>query len=120
MKRNIDLTLDGDFQKVKPVRRLNDIANRIRPNVNMRKPDIPKITDSEEKYNFLTGSFKSINDRKQTLKMYREVENREAACDRCGGWLLIKSYTICEKCEKEMDNQFIEEFTRRILSGTMR
>lgn len=119
MKRNIDLTLNGDFQKPKNVinsrRSLLDLVKTEIPMMNKRSED-NLIKNSESETNFLTGSFNSINSRSYRLKMARNMDNIECSCERCGGYLFIKENTLCNKCENQLDAEIMEDEVMRLFN----
>ena len=108
MKRNIDLTTNGDFQPIPSLRKnaLKNVSNRL-PNMEIKKDNI--ITDSECHTNFLTGSLNSIKKRSTKLKFIRDIENIECRCARCGGYLFDKQDTLCNKCDIKLMEEIRDE-----------
>lgn len=106
MKSNIDLTVNRDFQRKREFN-FRGIASDRMGNISLiRNEPNNSINDSEINTNFLVGSINNIKDRFYRLELIRSSSNIESGCDCCGGYLYIKTNTLCDRCNKEMDDEF--------------
>lgn len=110
MKRNIDLTFNGDFQEkanldvmIKHMENQKLVigGSRIRDN---------KLKSSEINSNFVTGSSSSIQEKRWKLRLHRNLNLVEVSCDKCGGFLYIKQKTLCDKCDRQLEEEVHKEY----------
>lgn len=116
MKRNVDLTKNGDFRTSNVFETANWISLLLRGNerIPWTWGDYKKVESEEDFGNkfelFFTGTVESIRKK----KYYRHLDSGKC-CDKCGkpinrySWFYFCNKTLCDDCDKELQKEYNRE-----------
>lgn len=101
MKRNIDLTIDGDFGGAH-----NRFVSDMRDHIDRIEKQY-LISENERLTGIFTGTQEQIKEKRKRLELEKKID---CSCHRCGKLLNAQNtMSLCVKCDRELEIQVLGE-----------